>query len=59
MKQHILHFIESDSAVTAIEYALASSLIVVVIIVSVGFAGSQVGALYTLIKDQVVLAISK
>jgi len=59
MKQLILHFIESESAVTAIEYALIASLIVVVIIVSVGFVGSQVNAMYTLVKDQIVLAISK
>ena len=39
----------SDSAVTALEYALIGSLVSAVVIVSIGALGDKVSALYTTI----------
>jgi len=53
-----LRFLRNDSGVSAIEYALLAGLIAVVIVVSVGKAGTQLLALFTFVKSQVVLATS-
>ena len=58
MKSPLLRFIRSDSGVSAIEYALLAGLIAVVIVVSVGTAGTQLVALFTYVKTQVVQAMS-
>jgi pilus assembly protein Flp/PilA len=54
----LLRFIRSDSGVSAIEYALLAGLIAVVIVVSVGTAGTELVALFTYVKTQVVQAMS-
>lgn len=58
MKDQILRFLRNDSGVSAIEYALLAGLIAVVIVVSVGKAGTQLLALFTFVKSQVLLATS-
>ena len=58
MKIPLLRVIRSDSGVSAIEYALLAGLIAVVIVVSVGTAGTQLVALFTYVKTQVVQAMS-
>jgi pilus assembly protein Flp/PilA len=58
VKIPLLRFIRSDSGVSAIEYALLAGLIAVVIVVSVGTAGTQLVALFTYVKTQVVQAMS-
>lgn len=59
MKQRIQQFVESQSGVTAIESVLVSRLIVVLMVVSFGFAGTRVSAIYTFVKDQLVLALTQ
>lgn len=58
MKQELLHFLRDDDGVSAIEYALLAGLIAVVIVVSVTRGGTELLALFTYVKDQVVLATS-
>ena len=58
MKNALLHFLRNDSGVSAIEYALLGGLIAVVIVVSVGKAGTQLLALFTFVKSQVLQATS-
>jgi pilus assembly protein Flp/PilA len=49
-------FCGAEDGVSAIEYALLGALIAVVIVVSVGAAGTELARLYTGIKDKIVLA---
>ncbi|WP_082565153.1 Flp family type IVb pilin [Duganella sp. Root1480D1] len=58
MKDQFLRFLRNDSGVSAIEYALLAGLIAVVIVVSVGKAGTQLLSLFTFVKSQVLLATS-
>ena len=58
MKNKHSQFLEYESAVTAIEYALLASLITVVIAVTVGVVGTQVDGLFVFVKDKVVLAVT-
>lgn len=58
MKNALLRFLRNDSGVSAIEYALLGGLIAVVIVVSVGKAGTQLLALFTFVKSQVLQATS-
>ncbi len=58
MNTPLLRFIRDDSGVSAIEYALLGGLIAVVIVVSVSKAGTQLLALFTYVKSQVVQATS-
>jgi len=58
VKNALLHFLRNDSGVSAIEYALLGGLIAVVIVVSVGKAGTQLLALFTFVKSQVLQATS-
>jgi len=51
-------FLEQESGVTAIEYALLGALIAAVIIVGVGTTGDAVEALYTHVSDCVGAAAS-
>jgi len=51
-------FLRNESGVSAIEYALLAGLIAAVIVVSVGSVGTQVLALFTFVKSQVLLATS-
>ena len=57
MNHCLSRFLDDESAVSAIEYALLASLIVVVIFASVATVGAQVASLFSYIKDQVILAI--
>lgn len=57
MKSFFERFHHDELAVSSIEYALIASLIAVVIAVTVGSVGIQLGSLYTYIKDQVSLAL--
>ncbi|UTY58815.1 Flp family type IVb pilin [Massilia sp. erpn] len=57
MNNCLSRFLDDESAVSAIEYALLASLIVVVIFASVTTVGAQVASLYNYIKDQVILAM--
>jgi Flp pilus assembly pilin Flp len=59
MKQRIQQFIESQSGVSAFESALVSRLVVVLIVVSAAFAGPRVSAIYSYLKDQLVLALTQ
>lgn len=56
MKNVLTRLREADNGVGSIEYALIGALIAVVIVVSVGTAGTEVARLYNDIKDKVVLA---
>ena len=47
-----------ESAVTAIEYALLTSLIAAVLVITITVLGDQVRLLFVHVKDQVVLALS-
>jgi pilus assembly protein Flp/PilA len=48
--RHLLHrFISNKSGVTAIEYALVASMIVLVIIVAEGLLGTRLAAKFTFI----------
>ncbi|MGK5013989.1 MULTISPECIES: Flp family type IVb pilin [unclassified Janthinobacterium] len=47
-----------ESAVTAIEYALLTSLIAAVLVVTITLLGDQIKLLFVYVKDQVVLALS-
>jgi len=58
VKNALLRFLRNDSGVSAIEYALLGGLIAVVIVVSVGKAGTQLLALFTFVKSQVLQATS-
>jgi pilus assembly protein Flp/PilA len=58
VKDQFLRFLRNDTGVSAIEYALLAGLIAVVIVVSIGTAGTQLIALFTFVKSQVVLATS-
>ena len=58
MKNQFFRFLRNDTGVSAIEYALLAGLIAVVIVVSVGTAGTQLLALFTFVKSQVLLATS-
>ena len=57
MNEALVRMREEEDGVSAIEYALLASLIAVVIAVSVGTVGIEVGRMYNEIKDKVVLAI--
>ena len=57
MKTFITQLYTDESAVAAIEYALLASLIAVAILAGVSSVGSQVGTLYTFVKDKVVEAL--
>lgn len=58
MNTRFPRLLRTHRGVTSIEYALLASLISVVIVVAVGAAGDTVYQLYTLVKDQVVAALS-
>ena len=58
MKILFFRFLRNESGVSAIEYALLAGLIAAVIVVSVGSVGTQVLALFTFVKSQVLLATS-
>ncbi|WP_107877480.1 Flp family type IVb pilin [Pseudoduganella sp. UC29_71] len=57
MKRRILRFFQSDSAVTAIEYALLASLIAGVVIVGATAFGDALGQMYIYARDLIVLAL--
>jgi pilus assembly protein Flp/PilA len=55
----ILHaLLQDESGVTAIEYALLGSLIAVAIVTAVTTVGLNLGALYEMVRDEVVAATS-
>lgn len=56
-KQFFRLICREEKAVSSIEYALIASLIAVIIVLSVGTVGTQVGSMFTFVKDQVALAI--
>lgn len=56
MKCSFRRFLQQESAVTSIEYALLAALIAVVIVSGVTLAGTGVVQIYNYVKDQVVLA---
>lgn len=58
MHKQIEAFLTSSRGVTAIEYALLAGLISVLIVVSIGAAGSELRSLFTYVKDRVVQATS-
>ena len=51
-------FLVDESGVTAIEYALLGSLIAVTIVTAVASVGVNLGALYEMVRDEVVAATS-
>lgn len=57
MKRWLYRFHTDRSGVSAIEYALLGALIAVVIVAAVTTVGTQLQVMFTLIKDQVVLAM--
>lgn len=58
VQNRIKHFFHSESAVTAIEYALLAGLIAVIIVASITLVGSQVQALFNYVSSKVDQAIS-
>lgn len=56
MYQALIKFCQDDCAISAIEYALLGSLIAVVIVTAITSLGTQLLALYTHVRDQVILA---
>ena len=56
MRQIAARFIQDQTAVTSIEYALLGSLIAAVIIVGVSTAGASVSNLYEYIKNELLRA---
>jgi pilus assembly protein Flp/PilA len=58
VKVQLLRFLHNDPGVSAIEYALLAGLIAVVIVVSVGKAGTDLLSLFTFVASQVLLATS-
>jgi pilus assembly protein Flp/PilA len=56
MKTPALCFARDESAVSSIEYALLSSLIAVVILMSVANVGSNVLALFDVVRSAVAAA---
>lgn len=57
MKRLLLRFYKSDSAVTAIEYALLATLIAGVVIVGATAFGEALGQMYIYARDLIVLAM--
>lgn len=57
MKRRLSSFLKSDSAVTAIEYALLASLIAGVVIVGATAFGEALSDLYIYARDLIVLAL--
>jgi pilus assembly protein Flp/PilA len=51
-------FAESDDGVTAMEYALLSGLIAVVIVLAVTNVGTSVNALFSFVSDEVENAVT-
>ena len=58
MKNPIQRFLQSEHGVTAIEYALLSGLIAVVIVAAITTVGTQLNDLFKFVKDQIVAASS-
>ncbi|MGV2290629.1 Flp family type IVb pilin [Trinickia sp. YCB016] len=56
-REFVTRFLQDEQGVTAIEYALIASLIVLVIIVSVGLLGTSVTNLYNQIETQLAAAL--
>ena len=56
MKNWLLCFYRDQRAVTSIEYALLAALIAAIIVGAVTTVGSQVGLLYSAVKDKLVEA---
>ncbi|HEY1149746.1 MAG TPA: Flp family type IVb pilin [Pseudoduganella sp.] len=57
MRHYAARFIQDQSAVSSIEYALLGSLIAAVIVVSVTMAGNTIGNLYEYIKNELLRAV--
>jgi pilus assembly protein Flp/PilA len=53
----LLQFLDSETAVTAIEYAMLGALILGVIIIAVTAVGTTVSQMYDYVRDQVVNAL--
>jgi pilus assembly protein Flp/PilA len=58
MKTLLVRLLRDSSGVSAIEYALLAALLASVIVIAVSSLGLTVLAMYTNIKDQVILALS-
>ena len=58
MKIVLKRFCGAEDGVSSIEYALIGALIAVVIVVSVGAAGTELARLYAGIKEKIVVATS-
>jgi pilus assembly protein Flp/PilA len=51
-------FLDNESGVTSIEYALLAALIAMVIVGAVGTTGITLAALYTMVADEVKAAFT-
>ncbi|WP_190287743.1 Flp family type IVb pilin [Massilia sp. NR 4-1] len=57
MNNCLSHFLDDESAVSATEYALFTTLVTVAVFASVVTVGDEVLNLYTYIKDRLVLTL--
>jgi pilus assembly protein Flp/PilA len=55
--RRLLKFLDSETAVSAIEYAMLGALILVVTIVAITAVGTTVSQMYDYVRDQVVSAL--
>jgi pilus assembly protein Flp/PilA len=56
MKSLVSRFLKDESGATAIEYGLIAGLVSVVIITVLGLVGTQLTAVFTKIKDALIVA---
>ena len=57
MRAILTDFLQDERGVTAIEYALIGSLIVLAIVASVGLLGTSVSSMYQQIQTKVAAAL--
>jgi pilus assembly protein Flp/PilA len=55
--RRLLQFLDSETAVSAIEYAMLGALILVVTIFAITAVGTTVSQMYDYVRDQVVNAL--
>ncbi len=55
--RRLLQFLDSETAVSAIEYAMLGALILVVAIAAITTVGTTVSQMYDYVVDQVVSAL--